>query len=240
MRLGISLLLAAFTAAQYEKSDDRSCKITWENWHDSSAWLFKTGDEDNKIDTLVTNRIKDDEWLFNYKDEGKMYLKEKGNQLFDKRGRHQGTLEENGDIVWKKGYTTRLMNPCPKVKECMSDWAALVSAKGVGRTWRRSDAARVSTDYFKLEQDDDGKICFKNKNAPRACYIPDGIKLTHESDPTITGTVQQNGDIWWSNGLTSRHKNSPCKTCKMSANDMTKARFETFRMTEPEKILFDF
>jgi len=79
--------------------------------------MFKTGDEDNKVDTLVAARVKDNMWYFNYKDSGKAYLMEKGNQLYDNE-EHKATLLENGDIEWNSGYTTRLMNPCPEVKEC--------------------------------------------------------------------------------------------------------------------------
>jgi len=65
-----------------------------------------------------------------------------------------------------------------------------VSAKGIGRTWRTSDKSRKSVDYFKLEEGDDGKICFKTKESGTSCYIADGIKLTSDSDENLTGTVK--------------------------------------------------
>lgn len=96
-------------------------------------------------------------------------MKRAGNRLWAKGGVY-GDLQENGDVKWSHGYTSRLFKPCPDPDStCVATWDSFPETVR-GRSWDSRDPSRKTIEKITFK-DVDGRLCSFGTKSKKNCYI---------------------------------------------------------------------
>jgi hypothetical protein len=166
-------------------------------WIDQEAKSFKTGDAaEQEVEYFVFTR-EGETYVTTGSQSGRNEYTLKDNMLVLK-GNPQitATLQANNDLVWSHGYTSRRM--IQNSKSPLSMW---IGAEG--KSFKTGDPEENTVDTFVFTREGETYVTTGSQSGRNEYTLKD-ITLVHKVYPEITATLQENNELVWSHGYTSR------------------------------------